>query len=83
MAAAHPVPIHFTLLSLSRATGLCAYLACAFPGGALAGHLTMIRMNRLTVHHLDESRSQRIWWLLEELHVPYDGRRAWLIASGL
>ncbi|CAN5240139.1 glutathione S-transferase [soil metagenome] len=26
----------------------------------------------LTVHHLNESRSQRILWLLEELSVPYD-----------
>lgn len=26
----------------------------------------------LTVHHLNESRSQRILWLLEELGAPYD-----------
>lgn len=26
----------------------------------------------LTVHHLNESRSQRILWLLEELELPYD-----------
>ena len=26
----------------------------------------------LTVHHLNESRSQRILWLLEELGIPYD-----------
>ncbi|KAE9396460.1 thioredoxin-like protein [Gymnopus androsaceus JB14] len=26
----------------------------------------------LTVHHLNESRSQRILWLLEELEVPYE-----------
>ncbi|MDB5700290.1 MAG: glutathione S-transferase [Sphingomonadales bacterium] len=26
----------------------------------------------LTVHHLNESRSQRILWLLEELDLPYD-----------
>lgn len=25
----------------------------------------------LTVHHLEDSRSQRVLWLLEELHVPY------------
>lgn len=25
----------------------------------------------LTVHHLNNSRSQRILWLLEELGVPY------------
>ena len=28
----------------------------------------------ITVHHLNESRSQRILWLLEELEVPYDIR---------
>lgn len=28
----------------------------------------------LTVHHLENSRSQRILWLLEELAVPYDLR---------
>ena len=26
----------------------------------------------LTVHHLNNSRSQRILWLLEELEVPYE-----------
>ena len=26
----------------------------------------------ITVHHLNESRSQRILWLLEELQVPYE-----------
>lgn len=26
----------------------------------------------ITVHHLNESRSQRILWLLEELNVPYE-----------
>lgn len=25
----------------------------------------------LTVHHLNDSRSQRVLWLLEELEVPY------------
>ncbi|KAI4520292.1 thioredoxin-like protein [Schizophyllum commune Loenen D] len=29
----------------------------------------------LTVHHLANSRSQRILWLLEELGVPYDVKR--------
>ncbi|MBD8871408.1 glutathione S-transferase [Rhodanobacter sp. DHB23] len=29
----------------------------------------------LTVHHLDNSRSQRVLWLLEELDVPYEIRR--------
>lgn len=34
-----------------------------------------LRPNRLlmiTVHHLDNSRSQRVLWLLEELGVPYE-----------
>jgi len=26
----------------------------------------------LTVHHLNNSRSQRVLWLLEELGIPYD-----------
>jgi glutathione S-transferase len=29
----------------------------------------------LTVHHLNNSRSQRVLWLLEELGVPYELRR--------
>ena len=29
-------------------------------------------MARLTVHHLEHSRSQRVLWLLEELEVPYE-----------
>ena len=29
----------------------------------------------ITVHHLNNSRSQRILWLLEELEVPYEIRR--------
>src|SRR5438552_8272001 len=29
----------------------------------------------LTVHHLNDSRSQRILWLLEELGTPYEIRR--------
>jgi glutathione S-transferase len=28
----------------------------------------------IIVHHLDDSRSQRILWLLEELGVPYEIR---------
>ncbi len=26
----------------------------------------------IVVHHLNNSRSQRVLWLLEELGVPYD-----------
>ena len=29
----------------------------------------------ITVHHLNDSRSQRILWLLEELGLPYEIRR--------
>ncbi len=29
----------------------------------------------ITVHHLENSRSQRVLWLLEELGVPYEVRR--------
>jgi glutathione S-transferase len=38
-----------------------------------SGHRRKCRM--ITVHHLNDSRSQRILWLLEELHVPYDIQR--------
>jgi glutathione S-transferase len=30
---------------------------------------------RLVVHHLENSRSQRVLWLLEELRVPYEVKR--------
>ncbi|WP_182086036.1 glutathione S-transferase [Aureimonas sp. ME7] len=29
----------------------------------------------ITIHHLENSRSQRVLWLLEELGVPYDVKR--------
>ena len=29
----------------------------------------------LTLHHLNDSRSQRILWLLEELGLPYEMKR--------
>lgn len=29
----------------------------------------------ITVHHLNNSRSQRVLWLLEELGLPYDVKR--------
>jgi glutathione S-transferase len=32
-------------------------------------------VKRLTLHHLENSRSQRILWLLEELGLPYEVRR--------
>ena len=30
----------------------------------------------LTIHHLDNSRSERIVWLLEELGLPYQQQKA-------
>jgi glutathione S-transferase len=30
----------------------------------------------IIVHHLDDSRSQRIPWLLKELGVPYESKAA-------
>ena len=33
----------------------------------------------LTIHHLENSRSQRILWLLEELGLEYDIKRDILI----
>src|ERR1700743_3602305 len=44
-------------------------------GGSVEDHKTRPRPRRkvmITVHHLDDSRSQRILWLLEELGVPYE-----------
>jgi glutathione S-transferase len=32
-------------------------------------------MNMVVVHHLENSRSQRVLWLLEELAVPYEVKR--------
>ena len=29
----------------------------------------------ITVHHLENSRSQRVLWLLEELALPYEVKR--------
>ena len=36
---------------------------------AITGSMT------ITVHHLENSRSQRVLWLLEELELPYEVRR--------
>src|SRR5580698_53231 len=33
------------------------------------------RIAMIVVHHLNDSRSQRILWLLEEMQVPYDIQR--------
>jgi glutathione S-transferase len=38
-------------------------------------HPTCAGALMLTVHHLNNSRSQRVLWLLEELGVPYEIRR--------
>ena len=29
----------------------------------------------ITIHHLNNSRSQRVLWLLEELGLPYEVKR--------
>ena len=34
-----------------------------------------MRADMITVHHLNDSRSQRVLWLLEELGLPYEIRR--------
>ena len=33
---------------------------------------TVVAMTTITVHHLNNSRSQRVLWLLEELGLPYE-----------
>ena len=45
------------------------------PGGATIGFHDAKKSPMLTVHHLENSRSQRILWLLEELGVTYDIKR--------
>jgi glutathione S-transferase len=36
----------------------------------------------ITVHHLENSRSQRVLWLLEELALPYDAAGASRVDAG-
>src|SRR4029079_1423656 len=36
---------------------------------------TVLRTPMIIVHHLNESRSQRVLWLLEELAAPYEVKR--------
>jgi glutathione S-transferase len=42
------------------------------PSAEWRGH---VRAAMITVHHLNNSRSQRVLWLLEELDVPYEIKR--------
>src|SRR5437868_13863158 len=44
----------------------------ARPSAARAAPCTPRGIAMLTVHHLNNSRSQRVLWLLEELGVPYE-----------
>lgn len=47
------------------------------PTGSFLDHdssRTVTRPGMITVHHLENSRSQRILWLLEELGLPYEIR---------
>ena len=37
--------------------------------------LAVIAMSEIVVHHLNNSRSQRVLWLLEELGLSYDVER--------
>jgi glutathione S-transferase len=41
----------------------------------MAHNVKLYHFGVITVHHLNNSRSQRILWLLEELGVPYEIRR--------
>src|SRR3546814_9618889 len=34
-----------------------------------------LTVRMITVHHLNNSRSQRVLWLLEELEIPYEVKR--------
>lgn len=53
-------------------------MSCAQPAPAMSTAASISRMPRilsaqmLTVHHLTNSRSQRVLWLLEELGTPYE-----------
>jgi glutathione S-transferase len=40
--------------------------------GATAAAMTGVRPTMITVHHLENSRSHRVLWLLEELDLRYD-----------
>ncbi len=42
---------------------------------ACSWHKNAIQWGMIVVHHLNNSRSQRILWLLEELGVPYEVKR--------
>ena len=35
----------------------------------------------LTIHHLNESRSQRVIWLAEELGLPYEVALAYVVVA--
>jgi glutathione S-transferase len=41
----------------------------------VAAPLILTDLPMITVHHLNNSRSQRILWLLEELEIPYEVKR--------
>jgi Glutathione S-transferase, N-terminal domain len=71
-----PSHLHEALLLLRHALPEAARRALHDYGG-------FIRIERrhtehrvtITVHHLENSRSQRVLWLLEELGMPYEVRR--------
>jgi glutathione S-transferase len=50
----------------------CCNLAGAMPAEATMPSLSAGGLTVITVHHLNNSRSQRVLWLLEELGIPYE-----------
>lgn len=57
--------------------GMTTNLSAMTPGQALRATLRRGRHHRrmITLHHLENSRSQRVLWLLEELGLPYEIQR--------
>jgi hypothetical protein len=51
------------------------FAALAMTGLASAHPTKTIGKPLLTLHHLNDSRSQRVLWLLEELGLPYEIKR--------
>src|SRR5580698_2586799 len=45
------------------------------PIGSRRAILKVYNLSMVIVHHLNNSRSQRVLWLLEELGVPYEVKR--------
>ncbi|EJU14584.1 glutathione S-transferase, partial [Sphingomonas sp. LH128] len=68
---AHSVRIGMTALPRRESRPqLCRAPAVGMISAAAENHAPMI-----VVHHLENSRSQRVLWLLEELSLPYEVKR--------